>query len=243
MRYWSCEKSKNKLLWTEGKIYTSDNNKCHVKDNTGYIFENLMAVEYFDGIKFKEVFNVEKKNLPVVDKTNPNYYKSQCSLECIEAMQMAFGVDAVYTFCICNAWKYMWRYENKKWIWGRYEVQMVCWKGKRIETRQPFESGLYRINSWADWKKIEKRFIKRFTKSGKLVWIFNVTTTGIFDEYEVCACHYVFEDGALMHDMYFNEDLAEYVQTTFPENPRTNCLINALKLEHANPYEFLNKRR
>lgn len=81
------------------------------------------------------------------------------------------------------------------------------------------------------------------TKSGKLVCIFNVDIRGLFDEDEICACHYVFEDGVLMHDMSFNENLAEYVQTTFPENPSTNCFINALRLEHANPYEFLNKRR
>ena len=42
----------------------------------------------------------------------PNHYKS-CSIECIDAMILAFGVDAVAEFCIINAFKYIWRYKDK----------------------------------------------------------------------------------------------------------------------------------
>ena len=58
------------------------------------------------------------------DNINPNHYKSQCSLECTEAMQMAFGKEMVYDFCICNAWKYMWRYENKN---GVEDINKAQW--------------------------------------------------------------------------------------------------------------------
>lgn len=58
------------------------------------------------------------------DNINPNHYKSQCSLECIEAMLMSFGGTVVYDFCICNAWKYMWRYQNKN---GKEDLTKARW--------------------------------------------------------------------------------------------------------------------
>lgn len=48
-----------------------------------------------------------------VDPTNPDHYKNSTSLECIEAMEIIFGVSAVIDFCVCNAWKYIWRWKNK----------------------------------------------------------------------------------------------------------------------------------
>ena len=50
------------------------------------------------------------------DHINPNHYKSECSLECIEAMELIFGQKAVLDFCVCNAWKYIWRWKNKNGI-------------------------------------------------------------------------------------------------------------------------------
>lgn len=70
------------------------------------------------------------------DNINPDHYKSQCSIECIEAMEMAFGAEAVVNFCLCNAFKYLWRhkYKNnyedlKKAAWytdrARYEMRIM----------------------------------------------------------------------------------------------------------------------
>ena len=42
----------------------------------------------------------------------PNHYKS-CSIECIDAMILAFGTDSVAEFCLINAFKYIWRYKDK----------------------------------------------------------------------------------------------------------------------------------
>ena len=47
------------------------------------------------------------------DPVNPDHYKNQTSLECIESMEIIFGEDAVLDFCLCNAWKYIWRWKNK----------------------------------------------------------------------------------------------------------------------------------
>ena len=43
---------------------------------------------------------------------HPNHY-TECSLECIDVMVIAFGVQQTYDFCKMNAFKYLWRYKNK----------------------------------------------------------------------------------------------------------------------------------
>ena len=49
-----------------------------------------------------------------MDNVNhPAHYEGQTSIECIEAMQIAFGKKAVADFCLCNAFKYLWRHKNK----------------------------------------------------------------------------------------------------------------------------------
>lgn len=62
---------------------------------------------------------------------HPAHYESQTSLECIDVMEIAFGADAVGNFCLCNAFKYLWRYKHKggvedvkkaKWYLDRFEV-------------------------------------------------------------------------------------------------------------------------
>ena len=45
------------------------------------------------------------------DYTNPNYYKGE--IECIDAMIQTQGIEAVKNFCICNAFKYVWRWKQK----------------------------------------------------------------------------------------------------------------------------------
>ena len=68
--------------------------------------------------------NTHPNYTPIKDPTNPDHYKSETSLECIEAMEMIFGVQAVYDFCICNAWKYIWRWRNKN---GAEDLDKATW--------------------------------------------------------------------------------------------------------------------
>lgn len=35
------------------------------------------------------------------------------AIECIDAMEQIYGREAVKHFCICNAFKYLWRCEKK----------------------------------------------------------------------------------------------------------------------------------
>lgn len=43
---------------------------------------------------------------------NPKHYTNG-NIECIDAMQSAYGTEAVKHFCLCNAFKYLWRCEQK----------------------------------------------------------------------------------------------------------------------------------
>lgn len=43
---------------------------------------------------------------------NPEHYCSG-NIECIDAMESAYGIEAVKNFCICNAFKYLWRFNKK----------------------------------------------------------------------------------------------------------------------------------
>ena len=55
---------------------------------------------------------------------NPDHYKSETSLECIEAMEMLFGKNLVVDFCVGNAWKYIWRWKFKG---GQTDLHKATW--------------------------------------------------------------------------------------------------------------------
>lgn len=55
---------------------------------------------------------------------NPPHYAGSTSLECIECMRVTFGAKAVYNFCLCNSFKYLWRYKNKN---GREDINKAGW--------------------------------------------------------------------------------------------------------------------
>jgi hypothetical protein len=71
------------------------------------------------------------KEIILEDKVNhPTHYADTCSLECIQVMQLVFGTDAVMDFCLCNAFKYMWRYKNKN---GQEDLKKCDWYLNKAE--------------------------------------------------------------------------------------------------------------
>lgn len=58
----------------------------------------------------------------------PAHYTSG-GIECIDAMQAAFGAEAVKNFCLCNAFKYLWRHRNKN---GVEDLKKACWYLNRL---------------------------------------------------------------------------------------------------------------
>lgn len=61
---------------------------------------------------------------------HPSHYEKQCSLECIDVMMCCFDYDAVFNFCICNAFKYLWRHKFKN---GDEDLKKASWYINRAE--------------------------------------------------------------------------------------------------------------
>lgn len=74
----------------------------------------------------------------MADNVNhPAHYEASTSIECIEAMMLLFGPRAVYDFCMCNAFKYIWRYRNKN---GLEDLHKAKWYlDKALELDEYYE--------------------------------------------------------------------------------------------------------
>lgn len=63
--------------------------------------------------------NLDEQN-PSHDPVNHPSHYTQNKFESIDEMMIAFGPEAVYHFCICNAWKY----KNRAPFKGNFEEDM-----------------------------------------------------------------------------------------------------------------------
>lgn len=62
---------------------------------------------------------------------HPSHY-NQGKVECIDAMESAFGKASVIDFCILNAFKYLWRCKDKENF--RTDLEKAQWYiGKALE--------------------------------------------------------------------------------------------------------------
>lgn len=60
----------------------------------------------------------------MTDNVNhPSHYETG-KFECIEVMEEALGTEAVKSFCVCNAFKYIYRHRNKN---GKEDIQKANW--------------------------------------------------------------------------------------------------------------------
>lgn len=60
-----------------------------------------------------------------VDNVNhPAHYEASTSIECIEAMELMFDFYDVQQFCLCNAFKYIWRHKYKN---GLEDLDKAQW--------------------------------------------------------------------------------------------------------------------
>lgn len=98
------------------------------------------------GERVYENFVPKREGLAGGKKDNvnhPSHYESSTSIECIQAMTLIFGEDAVADFCACNAFKYMWRYKHKN---GAEDLKKAEWYlsylGKLQEDNE-FNSGSF----------------------------------------------------------------------------------------------------
>jgi hypothetical protein len=74
------------------------------------------------------------KTYNMVDR--PKHY-ADSSIECIDAMEAAYGTEAVMWFCACNAFKYQWRFKKKN---GLEDLRKSQWyQNKYIELSNKIE--------------------------------------------------------------------------------------------------------
>ena len=69
---------------------------------------------------------------------NPSHYAAECSLECIDVMEVVLGDEGLFYFCVGNAFKYLWRYKNKGEL--EEDLQKAKWylnKACDLETAVP----------------------------------------------------------------------------------------------------------
>lgn len=78
---------------------------CHCTENYGGDKQGL----FFEPISTDSV-------------NHPNHYAGK--IECIDAMLETQGLGAVQNFCICNAFKYLWRHGRKN---GIEDVKKAIW--------------------------------------------------------------------------------------------------------------------
>lgn len=62
----------------------------------------------------KEMEGKQMEEIKVNDSVNhPSHYEGHTSIDCIDAMILTFGVKRTAEYCVQNAYKYIWRHENK----------------------------------------------------------------------------------------------------------------------------------
>lgn len=83
--------------------------------------------------------NDETEEKVEVEMVNHPAHYNDGKIECIEAMESAFGKEEVKTFCKLNAFKYIWR-ANKKG--GEQDIKKAAWYlNKYIELAGVAEKG------------------------------------------------------------------------------------------------------
>ena len=91
------------IAYTSGKTYISEEDNC-ITDNDGAIYHNWKETDA--KIYFVKLSKTE-------DMVNhPSHYKNN-KYECIDIMLDIFGKDKTAAFCELNAFKYLWRADNK----------------------------------------------------------------------------------------------------------------------------------
>lgn len=83
---------------------------------------------YMIAVDIDDDYISKKKEDPV---NHPSHYEKQCSLECIDVMEACFDYDAVFDFCVCNAFKYLWRHKFKN---GDEDLKKAAWYIDKAET-------------------------------------------------------------------------------------------------------------
>jgi len=84
----------------------------------------------------------EAQNVKEDPVNHPSHYDGKTSIECIDSMLITFGVEYVFHFCMCNAYKYLWRHKNKNGLEDVKKAEYYLNKATNICTSYP-EASIY----------------------------------------------------------------------------------------------------
>lgn len=134
---YKCNKdilSNKALCCKRGFIYLYKDNKLISQSNNEEICLNDDILNNLDQFELL-VYNTDK----VYNKVNNPYHYTSGKIECIDAMESAYGLEAVIAFCMCNAFKYQWRF-NKK---NKKEDILKCqwYQNKMLELQERMANG------------------------------------------------------------------------------------------------------
>lgn len=74
--------------------------------------------------------DTKQKNQDTINAINPAHYQRQGGKECIEEMELLFGIEETKIFCKLNAWKYRYRAADKN---GEEDLQKSDWYIKKYD--------------------------------------------------------------------------------------------------------------
>lgn len=80
-----------------------------------------MEEDFIKGVQESELPELQRAQEDVVN--HPSHYANG-DIECIDAMEAAYGTEAVMHFCQCNAFKYQWRFDKKN---GNEDLKKCQW--------------------------------------------------------------------------------------------------------------------
>lgn len=92
------------IAYTSGKIYISELN--------GYITDDQNKVNHYWSNEESEQYFIKLPKSKKEMVNHPSHYKNN-KYECIDVMLDIFGKDKTAAFCELNAFKYLWRANNK----------------------------------------------------------------------------------------------------------------------------------
>lgn len=98
-------------IQTRAGILKRERERMEQEESKEYNLEDMM-----EECEQKEREN-DMEEIKVNDSVNhPSHYEGHTSIECIDAMILTFGVKRTAEYCVQNAYKYIWRHENKNGI-------------------------------------------------------------------------------------------------------------------------------
>lgn len=108
-----------------GKTYVSEKDGC-ITNESGEIEHSWIDTEDEDLPEY--YFSPITSKVPLLEEDNVNhpshYADNPKGIECIDAMEAGLGKERVMAFCLCNAFKYIFRTQKKN---GLEDVKKAIW--------------------------------------------------------------------------------------------------------------------